>query len=151
VDDFATTLPFLGPEVQRKPCFNPLPLTLLNTLLMPSAIPEVIVAVVFDTTTSCGTTSCGFDTALRTAIRSGLLALPWMPTMVAIASIMPAAVQLQWMQLLRQLWVRHLALPTIPLSGPALPTEGATTLASRNRAVHNNKDGHAGNRTPPLC
>ena len=61
VDDFATTLPFLGPEVQRKPCFNPLPLTLLNTLLIPSAIPEVIVAVVFDTTTSCGTTSCGFD------------------------------------------------------------------------------------------
>ena len=81
----------------------------------------------------------------------GRLALPRFPTRVVIASIIPITVQLRCVPLLQQLCVCHLAMPTIPPVGPVLPKESATTLASRNRAVHNNKDDHAGNRTPPLC
>lgn len=58
VDDFATTRPFLGPEVQRKPCFNPLPATRLNTRLMPSAMAEFVVVELSEATTACGTRSC---------------------------------------------------------------------------------------------
>lgn len=57
VVDWATTRPFLGPEVHLNPCFSPLPATRLNTRLMPSPMAELAV----DITTSCGTTSCGFD------------------------------------------------------------------------------------------
>lgn len=58
VDDLATTLPFLGPEVQRKPCFKPWPATRLNTRLMPSAMAESVVVESFEATTACGTGSC---------------------------------------------------------------------------------------------
>ena len=51
--DWATILPARGPEVQRKPCRRPLPLTRLNIRSTPSIMAERLLD-----TTSCATTSC---------------------------------------------------------------------------------------------
>lgn len=53
VEDWATILPARGPEVQRNPCFNPLPFTLLRIRSTPSIMAERL-----EDTTSCGTTAC---------------------------------------------------------------------------------------------
>ena len=79
----------------------------------------------------------------------GLLALPLMPTCVALANSILVDVQLLWLPQLGRLSTCQAERRTTPLSGLVLRTNAITTLACTGIVMPSNKDNRANTATPP--